>query len=256
MLWFLKLGVPNPIVDSRIADGHGHFSSLANVTSLQNWTRVVLWWFVKNASLPGTLLAGYGAYSVYRKLKPEHPLLIALTIGFVLFPVVFISSFYVHDYYGLQGSIGICFLAAFGLSELFAKRIQFGLLSLAILLGFSVVTVRYMAKLMPDYDLIESQIEALHIEKNSFVLSVSGISKPVLTYHLGQNAYIVGMDEWSRPAVQERLYDPRIRYAFVHGFKSFQSMSKPIEQDLIRVGFHRLNLNPSLTETLFEAWAR
>jgi hypothetical protein len=256
VLWFLKLGVPNPIVDSRTVDGHGHLSSFSNVLSPQNWLRVMLWWFVKNASVPGAMLAGVGAYFVFRKPNPYMGLMISLTIGFILFPMIFISSFYVHDYYGLQGSIGICFLSAFGLSKLFEKDARLGLVALALFLGFSIVTVRYMEKLMPDYDVIETAVEKLNIPKESFVLSVSGISKPVISYHLKQNAYIVGLDEWTRPNVQERIQDPRLKFAFVHGFKDFGEMLNPVETDLIRVGFHKLDLKLNLEETTFSVWSK
>jgi hypothetical protein len=256
VLWFLKLGVPNPIVDSRIVDGHGHLSSVQNVLSLQNWARVVLWWFVKNASIPGTILAGVGAVFLFRKPNPYMGLMISLALGFILFPMLFISSFYVHDYYGLQGSIGIALLAAYGLSKIFQTDFRAGIVALLIFLGFSIVTVRYMAKVMPDYDVVEAAVESMHIPKNDFLLAVSGISKPVISYHLGQNAYIVGIDEWSRPNVQARLSDPRIRYAVVHGFQGYDEMLRPIEADLTRVGFHRLEFKLDLTETTFEAWAR
>ena len=256
VLWFLKLGIPNPIVDSRIADGHGHMSSFDKILSYQNWARVVLWWFVKNASIPGTLLAIAGAWSLFQKKSSERPFFGFLWIGFILFPLVFISSFYVHDYYGLQGSIGVALFAALGLSLLFEKKEWLAWPAFFVFLGFSVVTVAFELKLMPDYQTIETALEELHIPKNEFVLSVSGISKPVITYNIGQDAYIVGVDEWTRPNVQAKIADPKFRYAFLHTFGGGEGYFLPIEADLTRLGFHKMNLNLNLKDTIFEAWTK
>jgi hypothetical protein len=256
VIWFLKLGIPNPITDSRIADGHGHMSSLDKVLSYQNWARVFLWWFVKNASIPGSMLAVLGVWWAWQKKFSENIFFGCLFIGFLLFPLVFISSFYVHDYYGLQGSIGIALFAAIGLSYLFEKKELLAWPTIFVFLGFSVITVSFMLKLMPDYDTIETALTKLNIPKNEFVLSVSGISKPVITYNMGQDAYIVDVDEWTRPNVQAKIKDPQFKYAFLHTFAGGEGYFVPIEADLMRLGFHRLDLNLNLQDTIFEAWAK
>jgi hypothetical protein len=256
ILWFLKLGIPNPIVDSIVADGHGHLSSFANILSAKDWARVGLWWFVKNASIPGAILAVMGATYTFKNEKSLRPFFVCLCIGLITFPALFISSFYVHDYYGLQGSIGIAIFAALGLSFVFEKNKWAGIASVALVLGFSVMIVNSMAKVEPDYDVIESAVEKLAIPKDGFIISVSGISKPVLSYHLGYDAYIIGVDEWTRPNVQARIADPRFHYAFIHSFKYFEGMNASIRADLTRLGFKPMDLKLDLSNTQFEIWKK
>lgn len=256
VLWFLELKIPNPIVDSRVADGHGHFSSLANVLSLANWSRVGLWWFVKNASLPGTGLAALGFWVMLKEKLSIRPFFACLCVGLLLFPFVFISSFYVHDYYGLQGSIGIALLACIGVDWLFSKNKAISSVCLIVFLGFSIMNDNFMLKKEPDFEVVEAAVESLNLPKNEFVLAVSGISKPVISYHLGQDAYIVGIDEWAHPNVQARIMDPRIKVAFIHGFKTYEDMLRPIEADLTRLGFKKIELDLTLTNTQFEVWKK
>lgn len=249
--WFIHLGIPNPIIDSRVIDGHGHLSSFENVLSLKNWMRVILWWFVKNSSIPGSLLAIYGSFFVFSKKSEWRLLALCLLGGSILFPLFFISSFYVHDYYGLQGSIGIALLAAFGVCELFKRHRKMASLMLMLLLGFSLVTVTGMAKIMTDYDTVETAVRAQNLSPD-WVLSISGISKPVLSYHLGLNAYIVGVDEWGREPVKARIRDPRLKYALIHEFKDYHGSLVQIQNDLREVGFKTELLSLSMKDTEFK----
>ena len=256
VFWFINLGIPNPITEYRGTDGHGHLSSIQNILSGRDWRRVGLWWFGKNASLPGTILALVGAFFTFKTKTTLRPFWICLWISFITFPAIFMSSFYVHDYYGLQGSIGIALFAAIGLSKIYEWDFRLGSLSIGALLLVSILSVNFMTNYITDFDVIEESLQKLAIPKDSFVLSVSGISKPVLSFHLGQNAYLVGVDEWSKPKVMERIFDSRIHYAFVHIFKDNALALAPIEAGLILGGFKKIELKLNLTNTVFQAWSR
>ena len=254
--WFIHLGIPNPITEYRAADGHGHLSSLTNIFVLRNWVRVGLWWFVKNASIPGTLLSMVGACVIARQDQKHIPFFISLWIGLILFPALFISSFYVHDYYGLQGSLGLALFAAVGLTAVFEWKTWAGYASIAILMGFSLVMVRFMVTPDLDYDRIEAADETLHLPKDEFIISISGVSKPVISYHVHQNAYVIGMDEFNTEPAQKRVADPSIRVAFIHGFKSFAAMLPPIEAKFSEQGYHRVKLDLALDQYTFEVWSK
>ncbi len=254
--WFIHLEIPNPIIDSRIADGHGHLSSFANVLSFKNWARVILWWFVKNSSLPATLLAVYGATFVFQKRSEWRTLALCLVGGSLLFPLFFVSSFYVHDYYGLQGSIGIALLAAYGLCELLKRRRAVAIVLSLAFAGFSLVSVQSMAKIMPDYATLEQAVKDQHLDSSAWFLSISGISKPVITYHLGLNAYIVGVDEWGRAPVEARIRDPRLKYAIIHDFKDYLPAVTQIENQLKAIGFTNVLVSLSMPDTEFRLLAK
>ncbi len=256
VVWFVYLGIPNPVTESRIADGHGHLSSLQNVFLVQNWARVMLWWFVKNSSIPGTLFALFGASFMFKANSKLRPFALCLGLGFLIFPVLFVSSFYVHDYYGLQGSIGIALLAAIGVSELYKRLPKAAVIGFLVFLGFSLVTVDFMARIMPDYAILENEVRNAHLDEGGYLLSISGISKPVISYHLHRDAYVIGVDEWARDVTQKRLSDPRIKYAMVHDFKGQIAVVDGIESALKTAGFSETLLSLHLSQTEFRLLSR
>jgi hypothetical protein len=253
--YFIHLQIPNPITEYRANDGHGHLSSLHGVHELKKWGRVFLWVFVKNSTLLGSALAAFGVYH-YR--KSLHPLLVTLSIGWFLFPLVFIESFYVHDYYGLQASIGVAIFAALGLNALRKNPKQvFALLYIFAI--WSVVQVRGMNRPLQDFAQIEKDYPAL-VEKADLKpewgFMISGISKPVVPFILHLNAWTANFEELSQPITQKRMLDLRIDILMIHNFLSQEGDTERAISEVKKTGQYALISDQKYTESRLVTFKR
>lgn|GEM_PF-6174564 len=255
IVYFIHLQIPNPITEYRASDGHGHLSSLHGLLEPKKWGRVFLWVFVKNSTLFGTFLAAIG---LYRNRKTLPPILIALIAGWLCFPLFFIESFYVHDYYGLQASIGVAIFAALGLDSL-RKNPRILAAALGIFLIWSIVHVRGMSRPIRDFDWIQARYPEIVQRLGStpqwgFVFS--GVSKPVIPYLLNLNAWMADFTEVSKPETLARLRDPRIDVVFVHQFRSLDAQTEPVTHAIESTGLYHEIENDVLDETRFIVYRR
>ncbi len=221
ILSFIKLGIPNPITEYRASGDSGHFSSIQGILDPYPWSRALLWIFVKNGTLFATVLAAYGWYT-RRKQIPS--LLISLMIGWSFFPLLFLKSFSIHDYYGLQASIGVAIFAAMGMTQLFLDqktRLVHGSTILFAFWGFAHAA--NMSKpntdfnqIIKDYPSFISKLE----KKPEWGLSISGISAPVIPHFVRLDSWIVSFHDLDSPLLLQKLSDSRVDLVMIHGFHS------------------------------------
>jgi hypothetical protein len=255
--YFIHTGIPNPITEYRANDGHGHFSSLQRIFQPYLWSRVLLWIFVKNGTLLGGALAIYG-FIVNRKTLP--PLFHALIFSWSLFPLVFLESFIVHDYYGLQASIGVALFAAMGFLKLYeSKRIKWFYSLFAIFAVWGISQTRSMSKtntdfnsIMNDYPDLVSKLE----KKPTWGLMISGISKPLIPHLTRLNSWIAGFNDVGSPILESKLMDPRIEIVMVHGFLSQGSEIEKTARAIDSSGNFELFVERNYSQSRFLAYRK
>jgi len=236
IIYFIKAGIPNPITEYRASDGHGHLSSTHGILEIKKWGRVGLWLFVKNSTIFGSLLAGFGLYQIRKSI---HPLFITLMIGWFLFPLTFIESFIVHDYYGLQASIGTTIFMAIGLIELSKKGKIFFPSAIAVLTVWGIFSVQGMTKPITDFDrIVEGYPKLLEKftspPKRAFV--ISGISKPVIPHLLKLDSWIASYAEADQETINKIMINATVEMVMIHGFTSQDPETDQIKLKLESTG--------------------
>lgn len=243
--YFIHLQIPNPITEYRATDGHGHLASLSGLLSFKKWVRIGTWLWIKNSSILGSLLAAYGFILFWKKRLIEKDLFLfysCLMVGWASFSVLFIESFYVHDYYGLQASIGTAIFACFGLEaiEKRSKKIALGIS--VVFLIWSFIHVRGMARPITIVEMMKSKYEEINFdEKPHYVMSISGISKPLAIYNLNLKGWVSATDEYFTKPAQDRMKDTRIDGVMVLDFKEDTELQKVIS-DVNSKGFRNIKL--------------
>jgi hypothetical protein len=127
--WFLSHGIPNPIVGGGIPAISGHFSNGGLLFSGRWLARLFTWYFIKNATpvggvlalvFLGTVLSRYlrGPKGVEaQKLWQDYSLIFFLLLGQGLFVLIFGKGHFTHDYYGLQIALVFAMMGAEVLSR-------------------------------------------------------------------------------------------------------------------------------------------
>ena len=108
----------------------GHLASASTLGSLHSYLRICTWVLAKNGTVLGSLLATLGLIYLLRKKNPLAKLSLSLLASGFLFSIVFLSSFYIHDYYGIQIAMITALLAAVGIGWINKEMPWAGVISL------------------------------------------------------------------------------------------------------------------------------
>ncbi|MBS1958616.1 MAG: hypothetical protein JST80_04010 [Bdellovibrionales bacterium] len=138
LYYFITNHIPNPITEYMGSNGYGHLAG-PFLGETKFYLRFVTWVFVKNPTIVLSLAAliGFAASRTGRQQDMTRStawMLIDLHfICYVLFALIFASSFYVHDYYALPFILPILFYGCGWLSKI--KPAYAGLI-VALTMGF------------------------------------------------------------------------------------------------------------------------
>ncbi len=218
---FIQWGIPNPIQEYRSSNGHGHLSSLQDLLHPLHWVRVFTWIVVKNPSPWGALLAVFGILALKRRwlpLRENAGKFIALWwIGAFGLPLVFMSSFFVHDYYGLQLTVITAVLAGLGACAMAGRLkrewLMPALISILVVWGFfQTRSMREQRYYLQAAELVREQSRP---EERLYVLSV--LSNPVIPFISGRVSWMGDLRALpSSEIARNRLADPRVDLVVLH----------------------------------------
>ena len=223
LIYFLTQGIANPITEYRHLSGVGHLSSWAMLTSPKFYQRMITWIFVKNPTLAGGVLALPGFWWMAKKSKPMCSLVGWLLLSGCIFALVFSTSFYVHDYYGIQIALPLALGLVFFFSHLWESRkpLLWGV-ALTAGVGFTVLSVaRVKSATMPqNYYGAAAQILSLRTEMGEPGVLFLDTYAELSLYLSRRTAWMVSLEKLQQfPAldvkVDELLDRPEVRWVSI-----------------------------------------
>lgn len=215
--YFLSQKIPNPILEYRNQDGHGHMTAATFILDPHFYLRFLTWVFVKLTSPLGGILAVFGVVLARGKNIALPVWLTPLFLAQCGFAVMFAPSFFVHDYYALS------FLPVFMGAWMLLLKVLEGrryfrecaVLVATVFVVWNGIRANAMTERATSFLQAEAQIRECLPNWNQEDYSVFLVdrSAPVLPHRLRMRAWIAGLPQLADPGGERllnlRANDPR-----------------------------------------------
>lgn len=264
LFYFLLKGIPNPITEYPIWNGGGHVGMQMLLTPAW-YSRLVTWLLVKNPGLPAGLLAFFGFSVLWNKrkdFKSTFVLFVATQfIAGLLFIILFSTSFYVHDYYGLQWALLEVVAAGFALHILIERSDSTNSKALVCALvvsiaGFGIVRT-HSATAPQHYFLGFSEFLKTNTTPSGYGLVFTERPVESALFSASRTAWVVHYNRWTMPTnssqlaeiqtktdqlIDQRLLDPRLEWvALLTVDEKRDDLLEKIRNHLEKTGFQSMH---------------